>query len=321
MKHEGDETQDALVKARNEFSRLDFFARMQIYQGGTAFTTYEDGGEQYCLELRRLADAWGRGDQSVEVALSSSRGLTHSEVAESQDVLAKGRQALSMMYSALKAADYMHDPLPGAYDALIAALNKLDDLLGYYSPRAGFEAEELRSGIEALASGLGKEGQEAVRKLLDEVDARDSLRWLEGLSSLNAQLAAWEALRADIRKCAEFYGGVVKDVTGEKATPSERVIDFLDGSGEGAEHPSHKAFNSLVLDLESVYRLSDHQLKNIYAVRRALGIDRLPQKVSPVLGVILDPATGGPFGMLPCRNCGGFAMAYRVLDGVCDSCR
>lgn len=38
----------------------------------------------------------------------------------------KAREALAMMYSALKAADYMHDPLPGAYAQLRAYLDELD---------------------------------------------------------------------------------------------------------------------------------------------------------------------------------------------------
>jgi hypothetical protein len=40
------------------FDSLDWFGRWCIHTGGTAFTTYEDEGEEFCAELNRLVDAW-----------------------------------------------------------------------------------------------------------------------------------------------------------------------------------------------------------------------------------------------------------------------
>lgn len=51
---------------------------------------------------------------------------------------------------------------------------------GYGCPVPGAEAEELRRGIEALEQSGGASGAE-LRHLLDRVDARDSLAWLEHL--------------------------------------------------------------------------------------------------------------------------------------------
>ncbi len=52
------EKREQIARARNEFSKMDDYAKGQIAALGTAFTTYEDGGEAYCFELNRLARDW-----------------------------------------------------------------------------------------------------------------------------------------------------------------------------------------------------------------------------------------------------------------------
>jgi len=54
---------DPVVLARQTFDELDWFSRWCIWQGGTAFTTYEDNGEEYCAELRKLVDAWAAAEK------------------------------------------------------------------------------------------------------------------------------------------------------------------------------------------------------------------------------------------------------------------
>ncbi len=54
-----------VAEARATFDGLDWFGRWCIQTGGTAFTTYEDGGPEYCVELRRLVDAWAATERKA----------------------------------------------------------------------------------------------------------------------------------------------------------------------------------------------------------------------------------------------------------------
>ncbi len=47
-------------RATEVFEALDEYGKGQIAAWGTAFTTYEDEGEDFCLRLNELADAWRR---------------------------------------------------------------------------------------------------------------------------------------------------------------------------------------------------------------------------------------------------------------------
>jgi len=86
------------------------------------------------------------------------------------------------------AADRLRDELRGMAEAEVK--RQLDGLcaVGRYCPRHNFvhgaEAEELRSKFEALAEEFGDvEGcgalARAMKRVLDGVDARDSLAWSE----------------------------------------------------------------------------------------------------------------------------------------------
>jgi hypothetical protein len=73
---------------------------------------------------------------------------------------------------------------------------KLAELEDEHTPALGAEAEELRHGIEDVLSGTNapttEEGEyfhRALRELLDDVDARDSLKWLEERDKMVALLA------------------------------------------------------------------------------------------------------------------------------------
>ena len=54
----------------------------------------------------------------------------------------------------------------------------------------GAEAEELRKGIEWVLQNTADydEMSEALNALLDRVDARDSLAWIEARDAMNAEL-------------------------------------------------------------------------------------------------------------------------------------
>lgn len=73
-------------------------------------------------------------------------------------------------------------------DALAEAEARVPELEGAYTPKAGAEAEDLRQRIEQymLACGSGAVA-DALQRILDGVDARDALRWLEERDALIAE--------------------------------------------------------------------------------------------------------------------------------------
>jgi len=48
----------AETRAEAIFAELDDYGRTQLCRWGTAFTTYEDEGDEVCVALRAKADAW-----------------------------------------------------------------------------------------------------------------------------------------------------------------------------------------------------------------------------------------------------------------------
>lgn len=64
---------------------------------------------------------------------------------------------------------------------------KKDCRIGIYCSDHGFihgaEAEELRQAIEKLRDARGRPTCEALTRLLDDIDARDSLAYLEAMES------------------------------------------------------------------------------------------------------------------------------------------
>lgn len=65
------EEREQVCAARNTYSTLDAYARDQIACWGTAFTTYEDKGEVFCRELRRLCEV----DRKAAFARMLARGV------------------------------------------------------------------------------------------------------------------------------------------------------------------------------------------------------------------------------------------------------
>ena len=79
-----------------------------------------------------------------------------------------------------------------------------------YTPKAGAEAEELRAAVELALEEASAEDYASVlgdriRRALDAVDARDSLRWLEDRDALTARIA----YEAAVRVCARIVEGSV----------------------------------------------------------------------------------------------------------------
>ena len=86
-----------------------------------------------------------------------------------------------------------------------------------YTPKAGAEAEELRAAVELALEEASAEDYASVlgdriRRALDAVDARDSLRWLEDRDALTARIAELESrpgYDAAVRACARIVEGSV----------------------------------------------------------------------------------------------------------------
>lgn len=76
---------------------------------------------------------------------------------------------------------------------------------GYGSPRAGHEAEELRKGIENLNWGWEVD-KDDLQRLLDEVDARDSLAYLEERAQAQAEIANLRARVAELEAVLAVLG-------------------------------------------------------------------------------------------------------------------
>lgn len=47
-----------MPSAAQYFATMDQYERWCVYMGGTAFTTYEDNGEQFCRDLNELCRSW-----------------------------------------------------------------------------------------------------------------------------------------------------------------------------------------------------------------------------------------------------------------------
>lgn len=82
----------------------------------------------------------------------------------------------------------------------------------------GREAEELRSGIESLIEGSrdGKVPTVDLQTMLDQVDARDSLAFIERADALEARLRELRIRRSfpDLfrcEECQEYWYGTEKD--------------------------------------------------------------------------------------------------------------
>lgn len=107
-----------------------------------------------------------------------------------------------------------------------AGVVALEDCEGYGSPRPGREAEELRKGLEGLLE-LSVIDEDDIQSLLDTVDARDSLAYLEERDRAQAELAGLRARVAELegaRAVPELPEGWAEVTPGIFAGPDGRLL-------------------------------------------------------------------------------------------------
>lgn len=127
------------------------------------------------------------------------------------------------------------------------AQRRLEDTPGKGCPGPGREAEELRKGLEAMTSGAT---QDEIQALLDRVNARDSLAYLEErgraveeIERLRQRVAWWEARQLDAKRACSVpftYDNLVK-MAETAGDPDAFVKDYGDTSARvelGTAHDS-----------------------------------------------------------------------------------